>query len=342
MIMYTFEVIDKDRVDLEEFNHFKDKLIFTTVEWLKYIEQNQKVQPLILRITEGPELVGYFTGFSFTRFGIRIVASPFDGWTTSYMGFDVREGYRREDLIRPLSLFLYKNLKCHFIQITDRFIREEPLKAQGINYFMKTTLELSIDKPDEELLRGYTKSCRETLRQFERRGATIEIAEPDEQFAEEYYQQLQDVFSKQELVPTYSISRTLDLLRNIKGENLLCLRVRNPEGLSIATFYSLGYNGRVCFQGAASFRAYQNYRPNETMFWYTIRYFRDRGYHSADLNGERDYKQKFNPERISYPCIILTRYPILIKLREWAKELVWLKFRIKGAIKSAVKRRGRP
>jgi hypothetical protein len=27
MIMYTFEVIDKDRVDLEEFNHFKDKLI---------------------------------------------------------------------------------------------------------------------------------------------------------------------------------------------------------------------------------------------------------------------------------------------------------------------------
>jgi hypothetical protein len=285
---------------------------------------------LIVRITKNSNLVGYFTGFLFSKYLIKIIASPFDGWTTSYMGFDLEDGYDRVDLIGPLSAFLFKTFRCHFIQITDRFIAEDEIKDSGLHYIIKTTLELTIDKTDEELLNGYTKSCRETIRQFERRGATIEKAEPDEQFAAEYHEQLKEVFAKQNLVPTYDRSRTLDLFKNLNKEQLLCVRVRNPEGKPIGSTYYVAYNGRVCFQGAASLREFQFYRPNEAMFWYAIRYFRDRGYLYADMNGERRYKEKFRPVKIEYPCIMIPKYPILLPLREGAKKIVWLAFRLRG------------
>lgn len=328
--MYSFQAIEMDQVDLEEYYDFKDKLIFTTMEWLNYMKINQNAAPLIIRITNNNDFVGYFTGFLFSKYLIKIIASPFDGWTTAYMGFDVKDDYKRADVMGPLSEFLFQTYKCQFIQITDRFIEEDDIKDSGLHYIMKTTLELKIDKSDEELLKGYTKSCRETIRQFDRRGATIEKAEPDEQFAAEYHEQLQEVFAKQNLVPTYDLSRTIDLFKSLKKDQLLCLRVRNPEGKPIASTYYVGHNGRVCFQGAASFREFQFYRPNEAMFWYAIRYFRDRGYVYADMNGERRYKEKFRPEKISYPCIMMARYPVLIRLRDAAKKIVWVGIRLKG------------
>ncbi|MGI6727980.1 MAG: GNAT family N-acetyltransferase [Anaerovoracaceae bacterium] len=327
---YSFQVIEIDKINIEEYYQFEDKLVFTTVEWLNFIENNQKAEPLIIRITENMNLVGYFTGLIFKKFWIKIIGSPFDGWTTPYMGFNVAENYNREDLIKPLSKFLFNTYKCHFIQITDRFIDENKLKSTKLHYFIKTSLELDIEKPDNELLKGFKRNCRELIRQFEARGATIEETEPDEQFATEYYEQLKEVFAKQNLVPTYNITRVLDLFKCLNKEQLLCLRVRNPEGKSIASTYFVGYNKRVCFQGAASFREFQFYRPNEYMVWYAIKYYRDKGYKYFDLNGERHYKNKYNPEKISYPCIIITKYPILIRLRSLAKKFVWLLFKIKG------------
>jgi len=331
--MYSFQAMEPGQVNLEEYYHFKDKLIFTRMEWLNYIKINQHAAPVIVRITNGRHLVGYFTGLLFSKYGVRIIGSPFDGWTTAYMGFDVEDQYDRADLLRPLAAFLFETTKCHFIQITDRFIDENKVKDLGLDYTMKTTLELKIDKTDEELLKGFTKSCRETIRQFERRGATIEEAEPDEQFAKEYHEQLREVFAKQNLVPTYDLSRTLDLFRSLKKDQLLCLRVRNPAGKPIASTYYVAYNGRVCFQGAASLREFQFYRPNEAMFWYAIRYYRDRGYVYADMNGERTYKEKFRPEKTAYPCIMISKYPILIRLREVAKKIVWIALKMKGCRK---------
>jgi hypothetical protein len=66
------------------------------------------------------------------------------------------------------------------------------------------------------------------------------------------------------------------------------------------------------------------------MIWYAIKYFRAKGYKVFDMYGERDYKRKFNPETISYPCIMIARFPILIKLRAIAKKLIWLRFKIRG------------
>lgn len=328
--MYSFQVIDIENINIEEYYRFRKKVLFTTMEWINYIKINQKAKPIIIRITENTNFVGYFTGFLFSKYGIKIVASPFNGWTTGYMGFDVVDNYDKVNLIEPISKFIFKTFKCLYIQISDRFIEENQLKNIKCNYIMNKSIELIINRTDEELFKVFKTDCRNYIRQFERRGASIEIAKADKQFATDYYEQLIEVFAKQGLVPTYGITKVLDLFKSLNNDQLLCLRVRNPEGKCIATTIFVGYNERFYFWGAASFRKFQFYRPNEYMIWYAIKYFRDKGYKYFDMYGERPYKNKFGPEKISYPCIMIAKYPILIKMRDIAKKLVWLRFKIKG------------
>ena len=69
----------------------------------------------------------------------------------------------------------------------------------------------------------------------EKSGVTIEEAS-DEDFAEEYYDQLKDVFGKQGLVPTYDLARVRQLIKHLRPTGrLLLLRARNAEGRCIAT-----------------------------------------------------------------------------------------------------------
>lgn len=77
------------------------------------------------------------------------------------------------------------------------------------------TLELEIDKTDEELFKVFKTDCRNFIKQFERGDASIEIAKPNDTFAEEYYNQLEDVFAKR-LVPTYSLKKVKCLIRHMK------------------------------------------------------------------------------------------------------------------------------
>ena len=81
--------IAKDDLDLQEYNSTPGKSVFTTLEWLEYIEEDSQVTPLFLRITLGETFVGYFTAMIQKSYGFRIIASPFPGWSTCYMGFDL-------------------------------------------------------------------------------------------------------------------------------------------------------------------------------------------------------------------------------------------------------------
>jgi len=328
--MYYFNIVDINALNMEEYYNFKDKELFTTIEWINFIAISQKAKPIIIRIMKDNDYIGYFTGILFKRFGIRIVGSPFEGWSTAYMGFNIKSGHSRIDIIEPISKFLFETFRCLYIQISDHYIEEASLINTKLKYRINHSIELRIDRSDEELFKTFKAQCRNSIRQFEKRGATIELAEGDELFAHEYYEQLKEVFAKQNLVPTYSLSKVLDLFYSLSSEQLLCLRVRTPDGVCIATTIWVAHNERVYFWGAASYRKFQGYRPNESMIWYAIKNFREKGYRYLDMYGERDYKKKFRPYKISYPCIMISKLSILIRLKDLAEKLHRWFLKIKG------------
>ena len=331
---FTVTEIAKEALDIQEYESLPGKSVFTTMEWLEFIQEDSQVAPLFLRITRGETLVGYFTAMIQKSYGFRIIASPFAGWSTCYMGFDlVDPSVNKLDLIPCVTEYLFKVKKAHLIEIVDRDISVEDAQARGYRTGISDTLELEIDRTDEELFKVFKTDCRNFIRQFERRGAALEYAEPDDTFAQEYYTQLQDVFAKQGLVPTYSLEKDKCLLRHLRQSgNVLCLRVRDPEGNCIATSIFPGYNGKFFFWGGASYRSGQHYRPNEYMLWTAIRYWREKGFTMFDMVGVRDYKRKFGSHEVQYAHISLARSKIVFWLRDSAKNAFFFMLRIKGKL----------
>ena len=252
------------------------------------------------------------------------------------MGFDVIEGIDRLDLIPSIEEYLFRKKKAHFIQITDRLIKVDDAIKRGYHATISDTLEMPINLTDEELFKMFKTDCRNFIRQFERRGASIEIAKPDEQFAEEFYEQLKDVFAKQGMVPTFGLNKVKCLLSHLEDrETVLCLRVRDPEGVSIATSIFLGYNKKMFFWGGASYRSGQHYRPNEYMIWTAIKFWREKGFDTFDMIGVRDYKRKFGSHEVQYANIQIAKYPILLTLKNMAQKIYFAGLHIKGKIKRA-------
>lgn len=328
MANYHFTKIPYDKVDEKEYNSMPNKIVNNTKPWIDFIIEDSHAEPIILRITQGSEFIGYFTCLKTKKMGVNIIGSPFSGWSTTYMGFDLFDNTMKVKVLPELVDYLQQTEKCTYLQIIERDITME--EAEGLHrdygYQIKPveTLDLGINYTDEELYKHMKTDCRNFVRQFERRGATLEIAEPNDAFAEEYYKQLLDVFAKQNLVPTYTVDKVKHLLKHLgKAGCVLCLRVKDPEGTPIATSIFPGFNKKCFFWGGASLRPFQHYRPNEYMIYTAMRYWRDKGCEEFDMVGNRAYKKKFGSWEVVYPCIVVSKYKMLYFLKEWAAKLYY-------------------
>ena len=50
--MYKVREILKEKLDIQEYYHFPNKSLFTTLEWIAYLSEDIKGKPCILRITD--------------------------------------------------------------------------------------------------------------------------------------------------------------------------------------------------------------------------------------------------------------------------------------------------
>src|SRR5690242_727189 len=89
------QLLELKNVEWEALDQSHDRTVFQTREWLQFISQTQRAEPVVAEFRERTRVVGYFTGLTFTRFGIKVLGSSFPGWTTPYMGFNLLPGIRR-------------------------------------------------------------------------------------------------------------------------------------------------------------------------------------------------------------------------------------------------------
>ncbi|HWS39189.1 MAG TPA: GNAT family N-acetyltransferase [Actinoplanes sp.] len=148
----------------------------------------------------------------------------------------------------------------------------------------------------------------------------MEEAAADPAFADEFYDQLRDVFAKQNLVPTYSVERVRSLIRHLgPAGRLLLLRARDGDGRCIATALLPWHHRTMYFWDGASHRAHQHLRPNETLIGYAMRWARERGVTEFDFVGGNSYKQKYGTTEVAVPWVRRSRSPLVAHLRDAAK-----------------------
>jgi hypothetical protein len=316
-----FHPIDIKTADWKRLDSFADRTVFQTREWLQFVAESQNARPVLAELRESSEILGYFTGLSFSKFGMKVLGSSFPGWTTPYIGFNLNPGIPRRAALEALEKFAWDDLKCMHLEVSDPNFTFEDGDSAGFKTESYASYRTDLTWTEEELFNDMESACRRCIRKADKSGLKIEEAH-DLAFADEYYEQLKDVFAKQSLVPTYSVERVRALVRNLEpAGNILLLRARDPEGKCIATGIYPGFNQIAEFWGNASFRAHQSLRPNEACHWYAMRYWKKRGVAIFDWGGEGTYKEKYGCKPHRVPWFTKSRYRIVGKLRNEARNM---------------------
>jgi hypothetical protein len=316
-----FHQIDFKNADWKRLDSFADRTVFQTREWLGFVSQSQDATPVLAELRDKSTVLGYFTGLTFSKLGVRVLGSSFPGWSTPYIGFNLNPGVSRRAALGALEKFAWDDLKCLHMEVSDPHFTFEDGDGLGFAAEHYGSYRSDLTKSEDELFNGMESACRRCIRKAEKSGVQIEEAH-DLAFADEYYEQLKDVFAKQGLVPTYSVERVRSLVRNMEPSgNVLLIRARDAEGRCIASGIYPGFNQIAEFWGNASFRVYQNLRPNEACHWYAMRYWKKRGAAIFDWGGEGAYKEKYGCVSHRVPWFTKSRYQIVGALRNEARNM---------------------
>jgi GNAT acetyltransferase-like protein len=313
--------IDYRTTDWKHLDGFADRTVFQTREWLHFVAESQAATPVIAEVRDGKDVVGYFSGLTFSKFGMRVLGSSFPGWTTPYIGFNLMPRASRRAALEALERFAWDHLKCLHLEVSDPNFTFDDGEALGFKTEYYGSYRTDLTQSEEQLFNSMESACRRCVRKAEKSGVKIEESH-DLAFADEYYEQLKDVFAKQGLVPTYTVERVRSLVRNLAPSgNILLIRARDADGKCIATGIYPGFNQIAEFWGNASFRSHQNLRPNEACHWYAIRYWKKRGAAIFDWGGEGTYKEKYGctPHRV--PWFTKSKYQIVGTLRNEARNM---------------------
>jgi hypothetical protein len=337
----NFCLIAAKEVDWERLDRFDDRIVFQTREWINFLADSQRATPVVASLCDSGKVVGYFTGLVFSRMGIRILGSPFPGWTTQYMGFNLLPHVRREEALRALVTFAFRDLKCLHLEVSDLFASKQDGESLGFSCSLTHTFTTDLMQSEETIFRGMERTCRQCIRKAEEHGVRVEEA-GDENFPEDYYEQLRHVFRRQGLVPTYGLDRVKHLIRHmLPTGHLLLLRARDPQGRCIATSIYVALNKVAVYWGNASFRHSQQLRPNELLNWYAIRYWKNRGLQVFDWGGGAGYgryKGKYGGQALSYANFRKSRFGFVGILRTGAMNL----FKLERPLRGPMQGRGSP
>jgi hypothetical protein len=324
------QILDSQQVNWKLLDSFADRTVFQTHEWLNFVAETQRATPVIAELRQDGDVVGYFSGLTFSRLGVKVLGSSFPGWTTPYIGFNLAPGASRAQALAAIEKLAWDTLKCLHMEVSDPHFTPDDGERLGFACEFYTSYRTDLTQAEEQLFNNMDSACRRCVRKAEKSGVTIEQA-TDMAFADEYYDQLKDVFAKQGLVPTYDVERVRALVKHLAPTGrVLLVRARDAQGQCIATGIFPGYNQIAEFWGNASYRSSQIVRPNEAIQWYVMRYWKQRGAAIYDWGGEGTYKEKYGCKPHRVPWFTKSRYQIVSTLRNEARNMFARKQRLLG------------
>jgi hypothetical protein len=318
------ERADLADVDWDQLDAFADRTVFQTREWLDFLVATQGGEPVVARVWDRDEQLGWFTGMKVKRYGVSILGSPFRGWTSGPMGFNLHEGAARDAAVEALIRFAFGELRCVYLELLDRRLSFEELEGvPRAELAPFKTFEVDLTAAEDDLFAAMSSACRRAVRRGRKIGVRVEPAS-GEGFADEYYAQLEDIFARQSMRPPYPVERVRELIRCVEPSGrLLMLRAVSPDDEPIASAIFPVFNRFAYFWGGASWRSKQIMRPNEAIFWHAIRHVRQLGVPLLDLGGRGDYKRKYGGRAVERPFMRRSRLPGLLALRRIAGRVYW-------------------
>jgi hypothetical protein len=321
--MFGFMVMAPEKIPWEEMDTFQDRTIFQTRAWLEFLEVSQGVKPVVIEISRDDKVVGYFTGALFKKFGLRILGSSFPGWNTAYMGFNLLPDVPRHLVAPGLIEFVFSTLGCAHIEIYDKYLRFEDIQEQfpRARYRVVSAMVMDISGSEDTVFHRMDKNRRTNIRKAAKNGLVAEVA-PIDSFVDDFYGHLLEVFKRKELPLAHSKKGITQLIENLAPTGgILLARVRDPEtGLPIASGIFSAFNGTMYISGVAALGSQVHRHSSEALYWFAICYWRERGMTSFDMMGGGEYKRRYGAVEVQAHWIRVSRFGILMSLRDQAEK----------------------
>ena len=238
------------------------------------------------------------------------------------MGFQLESGADRRAAAEALRDFAFRRLGCHHVELADRSLTAEQMADSGYEIELGHTYVVDLSGSEDEIVARMQSKTRQYIRRALRLGLRAEVT-TEVAFADEFHAQLNEVFARQGLAPTYPVERVRQLISAVgPSGQLLLLRVRTPDGRIVGTGIALG-RGRIAVNwGAAWYRAGAELHPIQLFWWEAMRYWRDRGVVRYDMGGAGAYKERYGAILTPTAHFYCSRFAFLRQGRAGVRGLV--------------------
>lgn len=305
---------------------YPSNTVYHTAEWLEYIEESQGVEKVIYEIVIDEQVVGYLPGFIIKKGPIKIFGSPFPGWTTLYMGPLIDDTIPQQLFFKEFKKLMQKE-GYHYAELCNRFLDVDIAKQENFIVEEGITYIAEVKPSPEEILSCYKKTTRNCVRKAIKNGLIAETT-TDGSFIDYYYTQLQEVFSKDQMKPTYSKERVRLLIKKLLPSNKILLTWVKYQDKVIACYIDI-INGLWMHSfGCVSAQEHLRLCPNELARFHVMCTAAEKGVKYYDMTGGGTYKAKFGSKETKTYTIIYSRYG-LFYIRNLAKKLINLRNKIK-------------
>jgi hypothetical protein len=211
--------------------------------------------------------------------------------------FDPQRLTTRE-LVTALVAYLQKRHRIHHMELVGSHLDAGTMEELGFWGEPVPTYRVPLFPGDEDqALRALRDSARRNVRRAVRLGLTVRFEEGEE-FVDECYDQIKEVWTGGGHAVPFSKRRVLEFFRHMKAaRNLRAVSVYLPDGhTNIATgTFTIEGKELLLWQWTHR-RQFRWYRPTELMTWTVMQQAMTAGCDTFDLMGGGEFKTKFGAE----------------------------------------------
>jgi hypothetical protein len=311
--MISFRRISTEDMPWNELSDFAGANVFHTRPWIDFLADFLGAEPVVAAVQSDGQVQGYFIGLITKEFGLKILGSPFRGWNTYFMGFNLMPGISYHDVLQAFPKFAFEELKCYFLMIIDANVKRNELT--GLPYHVREINNYAFDltKCEEELFENMqNRYARRSIRRAVKKGVVVEET-TDPGFADEFFAQYLEVNARKSLAPYFGLDFVRQMITHLLPTgNLLLLRARNSEGVCIATHIDLVFNKVAVAWGAASSHEYLHLNPNELIYWYAMKRLKSMRIDVFQLgDGVKQFKKKLGAFEVRAFRLMGAKNPLL-------------------------------
>ena len=306
-----------------------NKIVYITKPWVIFLKSTIKGSFIAFEIeTNGQRIYTY--GFFRKILMFKLYCSPFEQWNTPYIGFFSESIITNYEFLHDFYSFLKKEYHINYFDVSDLMFNEQNIKNLRFKIEKTKNIFLDLSNGEESIFNSFGSHLRKRIRNNVKQGYKVVFCPPNIEFANLYYDQLIEVFERQNLAPFYSREKIIKLFNAFTGyENeIVCTKTIDPEGNDIGTFIHLKFGKHCIAFGSASFTDKKKDNMNHVHRWECIKYFINEGLEYYDFGGFNPYKMVFIPEEKQIYRLIKSNIPLLYTSKRIVKWFISLKRKV--------------